>query len=448
MAKAGRDFDRRAKIVLSEHAWMPGDDLDPTGRIFCSDIGQVDLSEVSVLHSGLDTVKQLYAGMLKPDILVELARILEEGQGECMTLGGLPWLVGYGGKSGYKYRLQNSDEGLILFIKSNFADAITSHSHVKIECSPHWLHPRSSDDMQKELDSFAGLLLDGMTYAGVAVHVCVDFQGWSPNASFADCLVTRSKRVLDHRGGTISYVNTGEMGMVFDRGTSYRFGSPAGVEMALYRKDLEIKARDKVDFWHAVWKDSGDFEGAAFDPEKPVWRLEFRYHHAVVAQFGRGVAGQKEYGFSMVEREFLSISGVSKHLQGFWLYGLNGFRLQVYCDGHAAYIDPMWQLLRDDVSISDPMGDLSYKRVYKKPTSVGGVKNLMLAAGNLLSMYARHRFTVDHVMKLLKHSGIYDDLWKYFFDKACRQERPMRGDEIREWVARGLLTRTLMGKAA
>ncbi|GHU24947.1 hypothetical protein FACS189488_10760 [Betaproteobacteria bacterium] len=427
---------------------MPGDDLDPTGRIFCSDVGQVDLADVSVLHTGLDTVKQLYAGMLKPDLMEELQRITEEGAGECLNLGGLLWLVGYGGKSGYKYRLQNSDEGLIVFIKSNFADVLTSHSHVKIECSPHWLHPRSADVMQKELDSLAGLALDGMAHSGVAVHICVDFQGWSPEQSFVDCLVTRSKRVLDHRGGNVSYINTGEVGMVFDRSNSYRFGSPAGVEMALYRKDQEIKARDKVEFWHAVWRDAGDFEGAAFNPDEPVWRLEFRYHHAVVAQFGRGAAGQKEFGFSIVEREFAGIAGVSKHLQGFWKYGLNSFRLQVYADKHSPYIDPMWQLLRDDVVMGEPQGDLAYKRVYKPATSVGGVKNLMLAAGNLLSMYARHRFTVDHVMKLLKHSGIYDDLWQYFFDRACRQKRPMQENELRNWVAKGLLTRTLMGKAA
>lgn len=52
-------------------------------------------------------------------------------------------MIGSGGASGYQFRLQNSDLGLILFLKSRYAEQDKEFSHFKIECSPHWLLPRS-----------------------------------------------------------------------------------------------------------------------------------------------------------------------------------------------------------------------------------------------------------------------------------------------------------------
>jgi hypothetical protein len=49
------------------------------GRLFLSELGQVDMSGFQVLHSGLDTVRQLYTGTLKVDVLDRVSRMFSEG---------------------------------------------------------------------------------------------------------------------------------------------------------------------------------------------------------------------------------------------------------------------------------------------------------------------------------------------------------------------------------
>jgi hypothetical protein len=420
------------------------DESDPKGGVFLSAAGQAILTDVHVLHHGLDTVKQLYSGLLRRDALDNIERIYQEGVGECWEFGGVVWLVASGGASGYQYRLQNSDLGLILFVKSRYADSLDDASHVKIECSPHWLYSRDLNDICKEMDAFAMLLLEAPKGSGCAVHMCADIQGWNPASDFVDSLVTRARRVVAHDSAKVIYMDMGEVATTYNRGQSYLLGSASSMQMSVYRKDVQAKAVDKLDFWRKIWRNipNENFDGCIYDENKPVWRVEFRFHHSVIADFGRG---SSEFSFQV--DEWLHLSGVSKHLQGLWQYGLNGFRLEVVEHGSGRFYDPMWQYLLDDVVFSEPVGDVMYKRVKKTP-GLGNEKNLMLAVGNLLSCYARNGFSAKYAFRCLKRSGVYDDLWNYMERRAFLRHEHFSEADILEMVRKALQLRQLLGKCA
>ncbi|GBG01430.1 hypothetical protein AZSI13_07570 [Azospira sp. I13] len=245
-------------------------------------------------------------------------------------------------------------------------------------------------------------------------------------------------------------MDMGEVALRYNKGQSFLFGSASSVQMAVYRKDVQAKATDKLDFWQSTWsKAAGDsFDQSAYDPTKPVWRIELRFHHSVLQDFARGAAQQCEYGSSLQGGIWSHIQGVSNHLTGLWRYGLTGFRLEVQGDRPSdRFIDPMWQLLMEDITYFKPVGDLLYKRVKKTP-GLGNEKNLMLAVGNLLSLYARNRFPPKKALQCLKDSGIYDDLCAYMERRANADYRNFRESEILEFVTKALQLRTLLGKAA
>jgi len=420
---------------------------DVSKSLFVSELGQVDLSGFKILHHGLDTVRQLYDCVLNPTIFGEIKRINEEHTGELLELGGELWLVGSGGKSGYRYRLQNSDLGLIIFVKSNYVETTTSGGHVKIEASPHWIDSRSSDVMDRELRGFAALLGDNVEPSGCAVHICCDVQGWEPGADFLDRIVTRARRITHHRSNVAAYVDTGEVATVFGKSESYLMGSATSVQFALYRKDVQARKLDKLHFWQEIWSRSLDDDMIKiYDETSPVWRLEFRFHQNVIGQFADGHASQLGYGFSLVRKNWASVGGLSQHLYGFWSYGLDVFRLEVAAYGYGSFIDPAWQLLRDDVKFSEHEGTFFYRRVYKAP-GIGNERNLMLAVGNLLSCYARRRYDVAFALKCLKKSGIYDDLYNYMSLRAHRQCKPFRERDVFLYVQRALSERSLRGVA-
>src|SRR5690606_31903163 len=170
-----------------------------TGNLFIGPGCQLDLSGVRVVHSGIDTLKQLYEGVLQPGFLAMVIQAYEAGNASKnygVKVNGVAYLVGSGGKSGYQYRLQNNDYGLTVFLKSSYATVDARGSHLKIECSPQFLIDRSFQDVQEILDDIAYAALGFFRRSGVAVHLACDIQGWQPAADFMDRFVTRSKKVM------------------------------------------------------------------------------------------------------------------------------------------------------------------------------------------------------------------------------------------------------------
>jgi hypothetical protein len=416
--------------------------------LFVSELGQVDLAGFKILHHGLDTVRQLFECQLKPEVLVEIHRIYDERMGEVLELGGFLWLVGSGGKSGYRYRLQNSDLGLIIFVKSNYQTIENRAGHIKIECSPHWIDTRDAETMERELTAFASLIADSAEPCGCAAHICCDIQGWEPGDDFLERIVTRARRIVHRHSNEVQYADLGEVATVFGKSESYLMGSPTSVQFALYRKDLQTKKTDKLHYWRDVWnRELDENMNPHYDEEKPVWRLEYRFHQNVIGQFAQGHAAQLEYGFTTERRNWMGIAGLSRHLYGLWCYGLDVFRLELSAHGHGTYVDPAWQLLREDIKFAEPEGNFLYRRVYKTP-GIGNEKNLMLAVGNLLSCYARHRYNANFAFQCLKKSGIYDDLYNYMARRAHHRQAFFSEQAIYDYVKHSLRVRELKGVAA
>src|SRR5690554_6188046 len=105
-----------------------------TGRMFVDpSSGSVfDMSAMSVVSFRTDTVRQLYRGRLKSDVLE-----LFDKPG-LVNFDGYSWYAGRIGRdSGYQYQLQNADLGIILLIKSFHSAPEHEGNHLKIEVSPH-----------------------------------------------------------------------------------------------------------------------------------------------------------------------------------------------------------------------------------------------------------------------------------------------------------------------
>jgi len=106
----------------------------PTGRLFFDSHSAklTDLSGVRLLRCGVDTVRQLYRGLIRPEIMA-----LFEKPGVMVEFAGEFWHAGRVGRdSGYQYKLQNADLGFVLLIKNFNAKLEQIGPHLKIEVSP------------------------------------------------------------------------------------------------------------------------------------------------------------------------------------------------------------------------------------------------------------------------------------------------------------------------
>jgi len=140
---------------------------------------------------------------------------------------------------------------------------------------------------------------------------------------------------------------------------------------------------------------------------------------------------------------------VKRELTGLWRYGLEHYRLELVASegGYSRFYEPVWQMLLDDVVMGEPTKVLHFKRAKPKPGETG-VKNMLLAVGNLLTCYAKFRFTPEQAHECLKHSGIYDALHTYMFNRACAREQALADGAIFDFVKKGLDARILGGNAA
>lgn len=421
---------------------------DRHGRLFLSELGQADLSGVRVLHQGLDTVRQLYSGELIPALYSEVQRLYGEGFGECIEIGGMTWLIGSGGASGYSFRLQNSDIGLIVFLKSRHLEGSVKGSHLKIECSPHWLIGRDSADIQNDLRALASLFMTSIEPVGCAVHLAVDVQGWKPSVDFSDCLVTRARRMVSHESSNVVYMDMGSVAMTYNKGQSYLIGSASSCQLAVYRKDVQAKAVDKLDFWRDVWNRAAgdDFDKSAFDEAAPVWRIELRFHQSVMEDFARGNLEADSKNCCM--SSWRTLGGLAKNLTGLWRYGLDCFRLeQQGASIRARWLDPFWQLLNEDVVFFCRDAVIPFKRVKKSP-GLGNERNLLICVGNYISIAARYRWSAKRVIEGMQAAGIYDDLFFYMQRKAWADYRNFKESEIFQMVEKNINLRILQGRAA
>ncbi|TBV13215.1 hypothetical protein [Stutzerimonas kirkiae] len=369
---------------------------DPKGRLFiCPGSHKMtDLSRVRLLRCGVDTVRQLYRGMIRPEIMC-----LFEKPGALVEFAGETWHAGRVGRdSGYQYKLQNADLGIILLIKNFNAKLENIGPHLKVEVSPHAIDSQSPESLQARLDELAGEVLTHIEHNQCAVHLALDLQGWVPPADLTARMHCRARNVRDISG--INELHWDTKSSVYGRGETFMFGSAGGVQLAIYNKTEQARATDKLDYWESVWKRGDSFdEGdpANYDPEQDVWRVELRYHHSIIQQF---VSGSVDIhtGAVIDTRTFAAFSG---HLDGLWRYGMFQFKLL----SRPGYFEPIWTLIREDVRVDLPVfsliDDTAYKRYYKTSRGFSG-KNVELFLGNFISLLARERVPAKKAYRCLK----------------------------------------------
>ena len=122
---------------------------DPDGRLFLSARGQQELDGLRILNAGVDTVRQLYRGKPCMSQFDEIISAYQEGRGTTIELFGVLWGIWAGSAgSGFRYRLQNNDLGVIVFLQARHTKVDQIGTHVKIELSPHFIQERTPADCQ------------------------------------------------------------------------------------------------------------------------------------------------------------------------------------------------------------------------------------------------------------------------------------------------------------
>lgn len=366
-----------------------------------------DLRGVRLLRCSVDTVRQLYRGMVRPEVLA----IFDEKPGIVDFAGYRFHASRVGRDSGYQYKLQNSDLGLILLIKNFNVKPDSIGSHLKIEVSPHAIDDRSPERLQEVLDHLAGHVLRHLERNQCAVHIALDFQGWMPSDDFVASL--HCKAQAQRRLDGVNSFGWSENSAVYGRGQSFLFGSAGGVQLALYNKTLQAKSIDKLDYMESVWRRKDNpfdpDDSFNYDPDAPVWRLELRYHHSVVQQFADGSA-------SVQTGEFInttSFAELTPHLDGLWLYGLENFRLL----SRPGVFDPFWTLIRQDVRVESELDSLldetQYKRHYKTSRGFSG-KSIDIVMGGLVSLLARQGVGAKKGFEAIKQLPVWPVIQQHY----------------------------------
>ena len=366
------------------------------GRLFLNPktTALTDLSGVRLLGCRVDTVRQHYRGLLRPELLCMVE------QGGMVSFAGHQWHAGRIGRdSGYQYKLQNADLGFVLLLKNFNVKIDVAGPHMKIEVSPHAIQSCAPDVLQEWMDRFAHEALEAVEVSQCAVHLALDFQGWTPPAHLTSSIQCRSRTRRDISG--IKEIYHAAEAVSYGCAQSFLFGSASGMQLAIYNKTLQAKAVDKLDYWESVWRTlDNPFDPACatnYDPAETVWRVELRFHHSIVQQFADGSCDSQTgaiIGTSTYEH-------LAPHLDGLFRYGLESFR---YLASKGMY-DAFWTLMRQDVRVSVPVVSLvdhtAYRRHYKTAKGFSG-KNVELFVGNFVSLLARERVGAKKAFASLK----------------------------------------------
>jgi len=402
---------------------------DPKGRIFATPKELKDLSRVRLCGSSVDTVRQLYHGQLKADPLEAIQKAIDDQSFEIRYPAFGTFRVaklGKGAGAGYRYKLQNNEEGLVILLAHFYSKEDRPGTHLKIELSPHFISQRGVQEIQSRLDQFAALFLTDSRPAGVAVHLALDVQHWRVPLDFEARFVTHA-RVQRRYDGVADWELEDLATVAITYGKkdieTLMYGKANSLQTVVYDKTKEIKLTDKVDYFHDFWNayTFGDFE-----PDKPVWRIEMRFHHSIVQEIGHGL-GETLHSFQ----------ALAPHLTDLWRYAMTRNRLMM----SKTYLDPYWQLFTEDAEFLHPANGLWLRRKKKQDVSAVG-KNLSLIVGNLITLAARKHQTVREVMKNLKRLDCFDDLLSYY------RSRSLTEADLREQIEKGLALRRLIGKAA
>ena len=425
-----KKFDRYSLESLAKN------ETDTKGRLFAGDFGFVDLTPVEIVGASVDTVRQLFYGLPVPELIDRLEQYAKAGE-SIFTFSNSntaqKWHFTRMGKiARYRYKLQSNDEGIVILFGSFFNKMDKPGQHLKIELSPHFISQHSSEKIWERLHGYNGLsrfFLDEPEAKGCAIHLACDYQGFNLPKDFIYKFSTYSRTIRAYDGlNNIDLSDITEAIATYggdDLAKNYLIGKAASVQFCLYDKSLEVVKSDKLDYFHQEWN---AYTFGFFDPEKTVRRIEARLHHQVIREIGIGM-----------EKEFESFIEIVPYLTDIWRYALSKNRLNI--DDKHEVLHPFWQLLMEDVYFYVPAKGLFLCRKKKESVSPIG-KNIGLALGNMITIYARQHMNVKQVMQQLRLLTFYPELISYY------RSRNLTESDLREYVERSLCLRHLIGKAA
>lgn len=382
------------------------------GQRFFNQTSSIDLSGLKYLHSGVDTLKYLYNCLLRSDALMAIQAAYDDSQ-SMVSLGEFEWLLTRSSKSsGYQFILKNLDIGLVVLLKSFYAEADLSASHLKIECTPQLIAEHSPSSLDAYVSGIASLFATQLVCSGISCHIAVDVKGFEVPKDLESRLVAKAKRQYRFNSISDAQLALNETAVIYGSGQSFTFGSAGSLQFCVYDKTAEALKSDKIDFWRDIWSSvpASDFDGdfskeniSEYSELDTVHRIEARFHHSVINQFCWGTKGADGKNISIK-----SYSDLAPHLSSLWKYALNNFRLQ----HSTSYIDPVWQALIEDIQFFCP-SPLLLKRA-QKPPSESSKRNVAFWLGNQIKLYSRKRMNPEFVVASLLSSGLEADLANYF----------------------------------
>jgi hypothetical protein len=390
-------------------------DLVAEGEIFVNHQGQSwNSDDMTILHHGVDTIKQLYMGLINHEVYQQISEFYDSGSNSLFSFEGYDWKVTSGRRGGYRYILKSDVLGILVLLGSHYCLPTLHGHHLKIELSPHFILKRDSKAIQEDMDEFAFKFITQVGYSGLSVHLCSDVQGWDCPDDLDRLLTTKAKRIYKASGSTSVEFEHHSIATVWGRGETFTFGSVTSLQFSVYDKGKQAKDTGSLDFWTHVWnretldmsgdynEETGDYTINRYKPDKVVRRLEARFHQSVVAQFAKGCS-----------KDFRSFEDLSDHLTGLWQYAMNNFRL----DDNVNYVNPFWQFMRDDLTFLHDLQSIDYIRCYEKLENTSDIpseRQVKIWFGITCSMFRRMKISVQEAFNDLKRSGLYKWLLWYY----------------------------------
>jgi len=442
---------------FSEQSLSQGSAEDPHGRLFFNADTMTDLSNVLICGASVDTVRQLFYGTPDPRLVEKLENHVQM-KDDIITLTdhiiqtlpySLPkspammdaishdpyynrWHFSRMGKnSGYRYKLQNNQLGLVILYGSYYDKLDHEGQHLKIELSPHFIAGHSTPRLWEYLHTgtyaLSGLFLNDPQPKGVAVHLACDYQGFNLPQDFISKFTTNSRTIRTFDGiNEIDLSDLTEAAVTYgseNQAKNYLFGKPTAIQFTAYDKGYEAVKSDKIDYFNIEW---GVYTLGEHNQQAVTRRIELRFHHTVIREIGLGQ-----------DKPFEAFPDLIPYLTDIWRYGLERNRL----NQDKNYIHPFWQLLMRDVYFYHPAQNIDITR--KKKDSVDPIaRNITSIIGNSITICARMGMTTKKFMIYLRTLPYYPEIITYY------RSRGLNESDLRQSVEKGLSMRRLIGKAA
>jgi len=429
--------DKKNKSLRYSFESLKTNSTDNEGPLFLHSEGFTDLSAVKIYGASVDTVRQIFFGLPRKEVIDKVDILLESRD----TFISLPFLDGdqlfhfsrMGKASQYRYKFQNNDLGVVILFCSFNNKTDIQASHLKIELSPHFINTRSvkniSEFLHGEHVGFSRLFLHDPKPNGCAIHLACDYSGFRLPDDFIFKFKTYSRTIKAYDG--LNQIDLSDISdAVCTYGSkhlakNYLIGKVTATQVCLYDKTTEAIKSDKIDYFHDQWK---KYTGFAVEKNVTVRRIELRFHQQIIREIGNGIDKELEF-----------FSQIVPYLTDVWRYGLKRNRLLL--DENQQAIHPFWQLLIEDVTFHVPATGLPIKRVKKTSVEPMG-RDLMQAVGLIVKQYARKNFTLKRAMSNLRTFVFYPDLLDY------KKSRGETESDLIQYVNKRMIEHRLVGKVA